>query len=878
MNKNITKPLIIQFTPPEAQPAPRKASKSYFVPVNLPWSVFSSQILPLAGSPDYDSILIHARDDVDRDMKGVVGNMVIKTNAMSSAATKAGKPVLSYESSQKPFYFMNPSIDDMKAAGTYAPSDDTIMEKYNSYVNDDAWQAHQSMIWSRMKDMMPLSRKATQYDRDHAAQLKDPKRGLSDKELDKFWSFKSRKGLAPTIMGDDMVGMPSVEAREYDGFTMTETLSDGTTNVKAIQVRSLMTTGPNGIMIPMANANGDVNKHQIATDLTPYGTALHFRAADKRTVAKGELFSKKTREYAFKFVDGADTHLKVSAVAQDDTITLQDVHGIFDVKPKKEIIDVLKGRGYEIPPIIASVKAEQNGKYMWQSPGSMTGSEEVLQTVSPSNPGFIVAREPRNAKEGYVALVAEGALKGHIVAKYVDVKDKNGVCFGDRIAGNKGIIVTQVPGVAETYVKKAITIYDKYDVKGTYIAMDADGRENRNVALGIHGAYNYISKYNPTAVLSWDPAQKGMDDALLAVAQGKITIDDMDLVSGTADALFPIEKAHVMTPYKLDGSQTATPSWQQEYAEDKAARIEKVAAAQMETRKREIMKIAYEKNLVMDDEYAEKFARELKISEDQMKNDGVSDEQKAATIDYIVEQRLPEISRECEQHLTAKNIQAGEKLKAERREHVTDVLEQFEQQPVRQPAQQPVTQGTWVETPSDISNIQNMTIAKAAEMAEAMEGRVPVQKPESPVKKTPDPDEAADIEDKEDVPVKNPAEAWSEANPAMPSVDVPDIYKSTFLYQQPVLSRRIPDFGMDNAKYEEKEPGKWGIMNITTENELSTKEKKAFRKMLSDRGAQCVGPMRLTSQNITLDSSMTMELSDDDMIGLDTNNSRSMNR
>ena len=122
------KPLIIQFTPPEAQPTAKRASKSYFVPVNLPWSAFSSQVLPLVSSQDYDSVLVHTRDDVNRDMKGVVGNMMIKTNAMCSAATRQGKPVLTYESSQKPFYFMNPSIDDMKAAGVYAPSDGTIMK------------------------------------------------------------------------------------------------------------------------------------------------------------------------------------------------------------------------------------------------------------------------------------------------------------------------------------------------------------------------------------------------------------------------------------------------------------------------------------------------------------------------------------------------------------------------------------------------------------------------------------------------------------------------------------------------------------------------------------------------------------------------------
>ena len=590
MNKNIAKPLIIQFTPPEVTPALKRSPKSLFVPVNTPWVQFRDNILPMVADKTYDSVLVHTRDDVDRDMKGVVGNMSIKLNALAGAGTRAGKPVLTYDSPTEPFYLANPSQNDMKEAGVYAPADDVIMEKYNTYESDAAWQEHQGKIWGRMKDMMPLSRKADQFNRNHAAQLKDPKRGLTDKELDKFWSFKSSQSLSPTIMGDNMVGMPSVEGREYEGFTMMINQPDGTVAEKPLEVRSLRTVGASGIAIPMANADGNVNKHQIAADLTAYGTALHFRAADGKTVAKGELFNKKTREYAFKFEDGTDTHLKAVDVAQDNTITLQDTHGIFNVKPKAEIVDVLKGRGYNVPEIITSVKAEQNGKYMWQSPGTMTGSDEVLKTVSPSNPGFIKAREPKNGENRYVVLVAEGALKGHIVAKYVDVKDKNGVCFGDKIAGDKGIIVTQVPGVAEAYVKNALTIYEKYEVAGTYIAMDADGRENRNVAKGIHSAYNYINKVNPTTVLSWDPSQKGMDDALLAVAQGKITIEDMSIISGTPDALFPIDKAHVMTPYKLDGTQTKTQSWVQEYGEDKKIRQEKVAAAQTATAEREAKK------------------------------------------------------------------------------------------------------------------------------------------------------------------------------------------------------------------------------------------------------------------------------------------------
>lgn len=835
MNKNIAKPLIIQFTPPENQPAMKRSSKSYFVPVNTPWVQFRDNVLPLVGTDDYDSVLVHTRDDVDRDLAGVVGNMSVKLNALSGAGTRAGKPVLTYESVDKPFYIANPSFDDMKAAGTYAPADDTIMSKYNSFESDAAWQEYQSKIWARMKDMMPLSRKADQYNHNHAAQLKDPKRGLTEKELDKFWSFKARQGLAPTVMGDDMIGMPSVEGKDYTGFTMSINQPDGTVQVKPLQVRSLMTVGASGIMIPMANADGNISKHQVAADLTAYGTALHFRAADGKTVAKGELFSKKTREYSFKFTDGTDTHLKATAVASDDTITLQDSHGIFNVKPKSEIINILKDRGYDVPQIITSVKTEQNGKYMWQSPGTMTGSDEVLKTVSPSNPGFIMARVPKNNSDEYVALVAEGALKGHIVAKYVDVKDKNGICFGDRIAGDKGIIVTQVPGVAEAYVKNAITIYDKYNIKGTYIAMDADGRENRNVANGIHTAYNFISKYNPTTVLSWDPAQKGMDDALLAVAQGKITIDEMGIVSGKPEALFPLDKAHVMTPYKLDGTQTKTQAWMQEYAEDKQARIEKVAAAQAATAAREKAPTPAEVH-----EAAEKGI------------DIVPPKKASETKDKKVE--------------TQRNTDNSKNLTMA------------------------AAEGSWVQTPQDISNIQSVTVAKSADMADAMAGTLPIKQEKRPTP-TPDADElmAANEEpleekhaaEKQDVrsvvdeaveQIDRDAETfkeiaeWTSANPDMPPLNVPEGYKAHYSYRQPVMMSEEPAVpALPREMTYEPEDGKWGVVYIEVEHQVSEKEMMERQELLNKNGMLSIGNMRLVEQSFTMDSEMSLKLTDDDL-------------
>ena len=759
MNKTISNPLIIQFTRAEEIPAMKRSKKSVFVPVNTPWNAFKNCI-SLMEDPayGYDSVLVHIKDDVDRDAPGAVSAMTVKLNALAGAASRKDKPVLTYEAADKPFYLVNAGYDDRRKASAYAPSDETILGKYKSYGSDDAWQEHQDKIWGRMKDMMPLSKTADQYSRNHAAQLKDPKRGLEDADLGKFWSFKPGQSLSPGVMGDDMVGMPSVEGKRYDGFVMAVRQGDGSVKKQPMEVRSLTTAGMAGIMIPMANANGHVNKHQVATDLTPFGAVLHFRAADGRTVAKGELFDKKTREYSFSFADGTPSHLKVTGIASDNTATLEDVHGTFTLKPKTEALDVLKGRGYQVPPIIASAKLEQTGKYMWQSPGTMTGSDEVLKTVSPSNPGFIVAREPKNGSKEYVDLVVEGALKGCIVAKYVDVKDKNGKCFGDTIAGDKGIIVTQVPGVAEAYVKNALPIYDKYPIVGTYIAMDADGRENRNVARGIHSAYQYISKRNPTTVLSWDPAQKGMDDALLAVAQGKITIGDMKLVSGTPEQMFPIDKAHAMTPYRLDGTRTKTPSWVQEYEEEKNARKEKVAAAQKET------------------------------------------------------------------------------------------------------AQWEEKKDVWVETPKDLENLKNLAVAKASDMEAARNGVLPVQKPEMPLKPTPDVDEQLEYQAAEK---PAPAAEKRQEIPSMKPLPVPDGYKARYRYEQDVslsFFTKRPD--LPGSHYELK--GQAGDMEqgtfiIETDRELEKADRETYRQKLSDGQVACVGSMRLTSQTFTLDREMNLD-------------------
>ena len=72
--------------------------------------------------------------------------------------------------------------------------------------------------------------------------------------------------------------------------------------------------------------------------------------------------------------------------------------------------------------------------------------------------------------------------------------------------------------------------------------------------------------------MSWDPKQKGIDDSLLAIANGKITLEQMDVHFGTPEKLFPLDKAKTPIPYKLNGERAwqedGVPAWRKEWQDD----------------------------------------------------------------------------------------------------------------------------------------------------------------------------------------------------------------------------------------------------------------------------------------------------------------------
>ena len=362
-----------------------------------------------------------------------------------------------------------------------------------------------------------------------------------------------------------MVGMPGIKAIKNDD---TYFYGDKFVGQGALVLSSM----GSGYAIPMRNKNGDMAKFQIGADVSKYNFTLKARTEQGVSVQNSEIYNKKERKYTLKFTDGTASELSVVR-ADNNGATLSDAKGEFEVSIKQDVKPLLVERGYDVPEIIDTLRAQPNAKYNWPAPGNMVGVAEkggldVPKLVSPSEPGFIPVREPKTPDAGYTLLVVEGALKGHIVATYLQKENLSDVT--DAIAPNgQGLVVSQVPGVIRKFIEGTQSIYDTYDVRDSVVAMDADGRYNRSVAQGIKDAEEILSQHGPTRVMSWNPDQKGLDDALIAIGRHEIGLDEFGMTFGTAEELFPLHQAERPNPYKLDGTRANRQEWPEEYEKSK---------------------------------------------------------------------------------------------------------------------------------------------------------------------------------------------------------------------------------------------------------------------------------------------------------------------
>lgn len=569
-------PLIVRFTADGSKKVEQVNSETIHIDTDGNWKKFKDLTGAAFGSQQFDYVMVTFDDSAINADKAKLGSLQIKLNTLYKDATSANLKVFNRYDDK--MYLMNPDYSGFYKLDLYAPKDDDILEKFESFGDEYAWQHHQAELFQKFSAFMPLSN--GKYGANHEAILKDPGRGLDDEDLKDMFSWRSGLNVAPGLMGDDMVGMPGIAGRHIPDVELS--YKDKPLEYDVVALR---TEGMPGYIIPMRNVKGEFAKFQIGADVSKTNVKLKASAADGRTIQASEYLDKKSRIYKFKFKDGKETNLQ--AVAGDnDKQTWRDAKGTFNTHVKQDVKSILLERGYDIPEIIDKLNVVPMSKYIWPNPGTLTGTTDVRNVVTPSNAGFITAREPKNGCDSYVVLVAEGALKGMITAKYIDVTDATGKSFADKIAGDRGVIVAQVPGVAAKFVSSVSKIYNDTDLKidGTYIALDADGRTNFDVCKNIHGAYHELAQWSNVSVLSWNPEQKGIDDALLAIHQGKITLDDMGIRYGTPEKLFPIENSTKPIPLLFNGQPAYTDkskvAWQEEYGESRRARDARIKEAQ----------------------------------------------------------------------------------------------------------------------------------------------------------------------------------------------------------------------------------------------------------------------------------------------------------
>lgn len=549
-------PLILTLMEAPSQRSTKNPNQ-FIINSKSPWKTFQAEIsraAQVASGFDYIAIGYGPQGPDEENLRG----LSIMTNEISKLGDKYKVPVISRYADKA--YQINLKYGK---GSNYMPSNEEVLTKYYQFGNNDVWQYNQSQVWGRLAKINGLS--DGRYGANHLKALTDPSRGLTKKDVKDFFTLRGNQPIIPALMNDDMIGMPGINAKQTtDNFYIgNQLVSHG-----AI---SLSTMG-SGYVIPMKNKNGDMAKFQIGADVSAYNLTLKAKAADGVSIQNSEIYDKDSKLFKFNFTDGYPTMLKV-AQANNEKVVFEDLLGQFVVPLKQDIKPFLVERGYEIPELIDTLKPQPKAKYNWPAPGNMVGVAEkggidVPKLVSPSCAGFIPVYPPATPDAGYTLLVVEGALKGQIVAKYLEHNNTDPISNQIAKDGN-GLIVAQVPGVIRKFIESTRDIYDTFDIRDSVVAMDADGRYNRNVAKGIADAEEILSTQGPVRVMSWNPEQKGLDDALIAFSKREITLDDLGLTFGTANELFPLAQATPPNPYRLDGTRANKLDWQLEYEDDK---------------------------------------------------------------------------------------------------------------------------------------------------------------------------------------------------------------------------------------------------------------------------------------------------------------------
>lgn len=527
------------------------------------YRTYVNTISKIFNSGQFDYGIISYDPSIARRTPQILHSIDIRMNALRK---EAGDKVRLFDRFNNNLYYLNPQPKEGQA---YYVPDNEVIAKRNQFATKEEWEKYQSDVWDKLAPFFTLTKGEFKGQTNHLKELTSEKRGLNERQLEGFLSWKNNMSMLPGLINEDLVGMPGFNARKFDDmqlFILGKPLNS--------PILSIKTSGQSGFMIPMKNLQGDTPKHQLGVDSTKMTLTLKAKAADGISIRTSEYSEKEgyDRVYHFKLKDGRDSNLKIH-YADNEKVELTDVLGTFVVNEGQNIIPALKDRGYIIPDLMDTLKPSKT-KYTWLSRGTMAGNEKLArEEIIPSKAGFITPVQPPQGSDEYTLIVVEGALKGKIVAEYMNVKDSTGMSLADHLAPGTGVIVAQSPGTAQSFIDSIQDVFPKRNIKQTYIALDADGATNLSVAKGIHYAYDTLGQHATTHVLTWDINKgKGLDDLILGVMNpaNQRTFRDIGLDRGTAEQLYPLDKATENIPYSLDGtrSYSGQVEWQEQYEQD----------------------------------------------------------------------------------------------------------------------------------------------------------------------------------------------------------------------------------------------------------------------------------------------------------------------
>ena len=343
----------------------------------------------------------------------------------------------------------------------------------------------------------------------HKYELLSKKRGLSEDDIDQFFSWKPNMVIIPSLFENDCVGVAGLRLFKEDDAYCIKTINE------------------KGLMIPVFNTSGHAFRYQLKPDFVKGQCKLKARTKDGVSIIHSEYYDKSNKIYYL-----GDEYKITKSNYTGVFIENLNTNEVIEANQNEEIIDYFSN----YPEIIGSIKPEIISKYKWLAKGSMI-LDGVFESKLNKTENLIMTNK-YESNEPNTVLITEGILKGIIANKYY--KDSN-------------LITMATPGVAKPMLNEIVERVKTFsNIDEVVIAYDTDAHKNKLVVEAISYLYQKLRHYYKVKVLNWD-TYKGIDDALL----NKTTT----FKKGKPRDFYPIEKSEYPYPYHINGKRAQDLEW-----------------------------------------------------------------------------------------------------------------------------------------------------------------------------------------------------------------------------------------------------------------------------------------------------------------------------